>query len=150
MKARIVESVRWNACVHRLDLGLYSHPKQFLGNGVRTPRKNPLYQRLRGRSTCDAALRRTASPTHSRLSYSAPSYWYDANGKSRYGIVSPATRYPITKGNMERKESDACLYDSHKVPRSVAGVKKRILKYKKQDLFEKYKDPLAPFLQRYV
>ena len=27
------ESVRWNACVHRVDLGLYSHPKEFLGNG---------------------------------------------------------------------------------------------------------------------
>ena len=27
------ESVRWNACVHRLDLGLYSHPKEFWGNG---------------------------------------------------------------------------------------------------------------------
>ena len=31
------ESMRWNACVHRLDLGLYSHPKEvFLGNGVWT------------------------------------------------------------------------------------------------------------------
>ena len=30
------ESVRWNACVHRLDLGLYSHPEEYLGNGVRT------------------------------------------------------------------------------------------------------------------
>ena len=30
------ESVRCNARVHRLDLGLYSHPKEFLGNGVRT------------------------------------------------------------------------------------------------------------------
>ena len=30
------ESVQWNACVHRLDLGLYSHPKEFLGNGVST------------------------------------------------------------------------------------------------------------------
>ena len=30
------ESVWWNACVHRLDLGLYSHSKEFLGNGVRT------------------------------------------------------------------------------------------------------------------
>ena len=29
------ESMRWNACVHRLDLGLYSHLKEFLGNGVR-------------------------------------------------------------------------------------------------------------------
>ena len=30
------ESVQWNACVHRLDLDLYSHPKEFWGNGVRT------------------------------------------------------------------------------------------------------------------
>ena len=30
------ESVRWNTYVHRLDLGLYSHLKEFLGNGVRT------------------------------------------------------------------------------------------------------------------
>ena len=30
------ESVRWNACVYRLDLGLYSHPKEFWGNGVWT------------------------------------------------------------------------------------------------------------------
>ena len=30
------ESMRWNTCVHRLDLGLYSHAKEFLGNGVGT------------------------------------------------------------------------------------------------------------------
>ena len=30
------ESVRWNVYVHRLDLGLCSHLKEFLGNGVRT------------------------------------------------------------------------------------------------------------------
>ena len=30
------ESVRMNAYVHRLDLGLYCHPKEFWGNGVRT------------------------------------------------------------------------------------------------------------------
>ena len=30
------ESVQWNACVQRLDLGLHSNPKEFLGNGVRT------------------------------------------------------------------------------------------------------------------
>ena len=30
------ESVPWNACVHRLDPGLFSHPKEILGNGVRT------------------------------------------------------------------------------------------------------------------
>ena len=31
----LFESVRWNACVHRPDLGLYSRPKDFWGNGVR-------------------------------------------------------------------------------------------------------------------
>ena len=30
------ESVWWNACVHRLDLSLYSHPKEFGENGIRT------------------------------------------------------------------------------------------------------------------
>ena len=30
------ESALWKAFVHRLDLGLYSHPKEFWGNGVRT------------------------------------------------------------------------------------------------------------------
>ena len=25
----------WTACVHRLDLGLYYHPKEFVGNAVR-------------------------------------------------------------------------------------------------------------------
>ena len=38
-------SVRWNACGHRLDLGLYSHPKEFWGNGVRTHGKNFLYRK---------------------------------------------------------------------------------------------------------
>ena len=41
------ESVQWKACVHRLDLSLYSYPKDFWGNGVRThvnsTEKNPLY-----------------------------------------------------------------------------------------------------------
>ena len=30
------ESVQWKECVHRLHLGLYSHQKKVLGNGVRT------------------------------------------------------------------------------------------------------------------
>ena len=30
------ESQRWSACVYRLDLSLYSYPKEFLGSGVRT------------------------------------------------------------------------------------------------------------------
>ena len=60
------DSMQWNACVHRLDLSLYSHPKEFWGNGldlVLTPRgKSPLPEKkilLRGwwnpRSTLHAA-----------------------------------------------------------------------------------------------
>ena len=30
------ESVQWNSCVRRLDLGLYFHLKEFWGNGVRS------------------------------------------------------------------------------------------------------------------
>ena len=35
------ESVQWNACMHRLDLGLYSHPKEFLGEWSLTPCLTP-------------------------------------------------------------------------------------------------------------
>ena len=31
-----LESIPWNVCVRRLDLGLYSHPKKLLGTGVRS------------------------------------------------------------------------------------------------------------------
>ena len=47
------ESMRWNACVHRIDLGLYSHPKENLGRGglesepMLTPRdKSPLPEKF--------------------------------------------------------------------------------------------------------
>ena len=33
-----LESVRWNACVYRLDLGLHSHPKEFWGEWSQNPR----------------------------------------------------------------------------------------------------------------
>ena len=32
------ESVRWNACVHRLDLGLFSHQKELLWGTEPQPR----------------------------------------------------------------------------------------------------------------
>ena len=42
------ESVQWIACVHRLDLGLNSHPKEFWGSEpMPTPReKSPLSHRM--------------------------------------------------------------------------------------------------------
>ena len=47
------ESLQWNACVHRLDLGLNSHPKEFKGmksEAMLSQRQKSLYQRLRERS----------------------------------------------------------------------------------------------------
>ena len=70
------ECIRWNACVHRLDLGLYSHPNEFWGNGVRTHVNSKGKISSTGGSeevqTCSAASCRTASQTHYRLSYSSP------------------------------------------------------------------------------
>ena len=80
------ESVRWNVCAHRLYLGLCSHPKEFLGHGVRThvnskgkmpsngQKKSllwaiePMTQHQAGQpaqhTTNHTASSRTASPTH--------------------------------------------------------------------------------------
>ena len=45
------KSVRWNACVHRLDLRLHPHPKEFQGmesEPVLTPREiSPLLEAQR-------------------------------------------------------------------------------------------------------
>ena len=70
-----LESVRWNARVHRLDLGLYSHPKELEvmeSESILTPRENPFHRRLREGQTREAAPGRTASSTHYQLSYSGP------------------------------------------------------------------------------
>ena len=70
------ESVRWYADVHRLDLGLYCHPKEFWGNGVRThvnsKGKIPCTGGSEEDRTHTGVLRRTLSPTHHQLSYSSP------------------------------------------------------------------------------
>ena len=77
MNVRSFEPVRWNACVHRLDLGLYSHPK-VLGNGVRThvnsKGKVPSTRRSEEARTYATASHTTASPTHYQLSYSSPAF----------------------------------------------------------------------------
>ena len=70
------ESMWWNACVHRLDLGLYSHPKESGGNGARnhvnSKGKIPSTGGSEEVRTCNTVSHRTASPTHYRLRYSGP------------------------------------------------------------------------------
>ena len=70
------ESVRWNACMHRLDLGLYTNPKEFWGNGVRTHvnfnGKIPSTRGSEEGRSRNAASHRTESPTHYWLGYAGP------------------------------------------------------------------------------
>ena len=71
-------SLQWNACVHRLDLGLYSHPKEFWGNGVRTHVKskgqNPLHREKkplpRGGSNPRRCIKQDSEPNTLPTSYS--------------------------------------------------------------------------------
>ena len=73
------ESVRGNACVHRLNLGLYSHPNEFWGNGVRARvnskgKKSPyrINSPKRKNGSHDTASSRTASPTYYQEVIPAP------------------------------------------------------------------------------
>ena len=72
-----LESLWWNACVHRLDLNLYSHPQE-LGGMESEPTlfplvKFPLPEKFSSEEdqTHNAASR-TASPTHYQWAVPAP------------------------------------------------------------------------------
>ena len=64
--------------MHRLDLGLYSHPKEFSGNGVKThvnsKGKIPLPKKFSSEEdrTHDATSSRTLNPTHYQRAIPAP------------------------------------------------------------------------------
>ena len=76
------ESVRWNVCVHRLDLGLYSHPKKFWWNLVRTHvnstgKKKSLQPEKKKFSseedrTHDRYIKQDSEPNTQPMSYSGP------------------------------------------------------------------------------
>ena len=70
--SRSFESVRWNTCVHRLHLGLYSRTKEFYGTHVNSTGKIPSTGDSTEGRTRHPPSGRTASPTHYRLRYSGP------------------------------------------------------------------------------
>ena len=76
-----LESLRWNACLHRLAFCLYSHSKEFQGMESEPPGKqiNPSGGSEKNQ-TRDAASHRTASLAHYRLSYSGPGLTKDPRG----------------------------------------------------------------------
>ena len=84
------ESMWDNATVHRLDLSLYSHPKEFWGNGVRTmltPWEYPVYWQNSPEEdwTRRTASSRTASPTHYQQAILAPHSVAFLNHRQRAG-----------------------------------------------------------------
>ena len=88
------QSVRWNACVHRLDPGLYSHPKSCWGmksepmltQGEKSslPEKKVSSEKDQ---THDAALSRTESSTHYQRAIPDPTDALNPNdSKSAYVV----------------------------------------------------------------
>ena len=70
-----LESVRRNACVHRLDLGLYSNLKESLrmeSEPMLTPREKSPVPEAESRIASESASHRTVSPKYYQLSYSGP------------------------------------------------------------------------------
>ena len=91
--------MRSNACLHRLDLGLYSHPKELCANGVRTHvnsrGNNALY-----RKEIPPFMRIGPTPLHQAkqwvntllTSYSGPPNWHsNLDGRREAGKAKVST-----------------------------------------------------------
>ena len=113
--------------MHRLDLGLYSQPNDFWGNGVRThvnsKEKIPSSGDSEEGQAHDPASRRTDNPTHNRLSYSGPLF-----GGSKTAIESilimmlmVADYYTTTPATTQELTTGAALGQSQS---EVAGMSK--------------------------
>ena len=97
-------SVRWDVCVHWLDLGLYSHLKEFWGNGVRThvnsKGKIPSTGKTlpRGGSNPWRYIKQDSEPNTLPTSYSGPGWPVQAQTQQYQTPGSLATRIPIVIG----------------------------------------------------
>ena len=76
-KSPLLESVRRNACVHKLDLGVYSHQKEFWGlesEPILTPRgKSPLPEKNSPQRRIEpSCIKQEIEPNTLPTSYSGP------------------------------------------------------------------------------
>ena len=99
------ESVQWNTCVHRLDLGLYSYVKEFWGNGARNHVNSTENITSTGSSeevwTGNAVSHRTGSPTRYQLSVQA--LGVNTSYPSCSWLLSPAR--PAVQNSVWQKNS---------------------------------------------
>ena len=116
------ESVRWYACVHRLDLSLYSHPKEVFREWSQNPcylqGKNPLYWKKLSPEdgTHDPASSRTASPTHYQRAIPAPL----ADTELQLLFVHP-------KKKKEKRESPTDHSNNHNIIKRLLPITKSII-----------------------
>ena len=94
------ESMWWNACVHRLDHGLYPHL------GFREWNQNPSTGGSEEGRTRDASSHRTVSLTHYRLNYSGPFWFYD---HVEVDVLQSTTTTTTTTTTKEKRSDDALL-----------------------------------------
>ena len=101
----LFEFVWWNAYVHRLDLSLYSHQKEFYGMESKptlTPReKSPL---LEAQSRVELMTQHKAGqPTHYPLSYSGPHGYINIQGLSNWSFaltLSSLNKFAVYRSKM--------------------------------------------------
>ena len=94
------ESVRWNACVHRLDLSLYSHPNRVFGEWSQNPcklqGKNPLYRKFRGRSNPQYCITQDSKPNILPTSVFRPGiFHFEVTGLSNVGHHIPKLNFTL-------------------------------------------------------
>ena len=98
------ESVRWNACVHKLDFGLYSHPNEFFGLGVNSKGKIPSTGKFPQRRFEPATLW-TASPNTTNELFRPPdnqSNWLKSAAVSLFAqraVVTWSSQQTIMSSN---------------------------------------------------
>ena len=118
--------MRWNACMRRLDLTLYSHSKEVLVNGVRThvncKRKIPPTRSSEEGRTHDASLSRTASPIHYLLSYSGPQEsWHTITESGRTNQTN-TIRLKVRGGRGGRGRGGERLRESHRTVMTCGDI----------------------------
>ena len=102
------ESVRWNVCVHRLDLSLYSHRKEILGDmesePMLTPReKSPIPKKkfLRGGSNPRRCIKQDSESNTLPTSYSGPLRNRSGTEQNIKALIAWEREWGVGKGDQE-------------------------------------------------
>ena len=118
-----LESLRWNACVHRLDLSLHSHLKESIGNRARTHAnskgENPSTGKFLGEgSNPQHYIKYNSEPNTLPTSYSSPIEAYN------WAVRLAGYTLPMTTWRQSQKYdwlAIYCQWQHEGSPRSMIG-----------------------------